>query len=123
MIGRTLLALTCAMAISLGVHAQSGWRELAASEEWMLDFTVLTMYRDAWGSATEPTARCCPGTNSVAAPPSPPSGPAGAWDSVAGARLSSWPTRILPKRNAEQCGARPSCGRITSRRCRPAFAW
>ena len=54
MIGRILLGLTCAMAINLGAHAQSGWRGLAASEDWMHDFTVLTMYGDAWGSATEP---------------------------------------------------------------------
>ena len=54
MIGRILFGLTCAMAISLGARAQSGWQELAASEDWMHDFTVLTMYGDAWGSATEP---------------------------------------------------------------------
>jgi hypothetical protein len=56
MIGRILVGLTCAMAIGLGqfgARAQSSWRELAASEDWIHDFTVLTMYGDAWGSATE----------------------------------------------------------------------
>ena len=49
--------VTCAMAIGLGqfgVRAQSNWQELAADEDWMLDFTVITMFGDAWGSATEP---------------------------------------------------------------------
>lgn len=57
MIGRIFLGLTCAIALSLGqfdARAQSGWQELAASEDWMHDFTVLTMYGDAWGSATKP---------------------------------------------------------------------
>jgi hypothetical protein len=56
MIGRILLGLTCAMAISLGpigVRAQSSWQELAASEDWMHDFTVLTMFDEAWGAATD----------------------------------------------------------------------
>ena len=57
MIGRILFGVTCAMALSLGqfsVRAQSSWQKLAASEDWMHDFTVLTMYGDAWGAATEP---------------------------------------------------------------------
>jgi hypothetical protein len=57
MIGRILIGLTCAMAISLGpfgVRAQSSWQELAASEDWMHDFTVLTMFDEAWGAATDP---------------------------------------------------------------------
>jgi hypothetical protein len=57
MIGRILFGLTCTMAISLGpsgAWAQSGWQKSAASEDWTQDFTVLTMYGDAWGSATEP---------------------------------------------------------------------
>jgi len=53
MIGRILLGLTCATAINLGAHAQSGWRESVANENWMHDFTVLTMYGDAWGTATD----------------------------------------------------------------------
>ena len=57
MIGRIFLGLTCAMALSLGqfgARAQSNWQELAASEDWMHDFTVLTMFDDAWGAATDP---------------------------------------------------------------------
>jgi hypothetical protein len=56
MIGRILFGLTCAMAFSLGqfgARAQSSWQELAANEDWMHDFTVLTVYRDAWGAATD----------------------------------------------------------------------
>ena len=58
MTGRILFGLTCVMAISLGqfgARAQSSWQERAASEDWMHDYTVLTMYGDAWGAATEPT--------------------------------------------------------------------
>jgi hypothetical protein len=57
MIGRILFGLTCAVAIGLGqigARAQSVWPKSAANEDWMHDFTVLTMYGDAWGSATEP---------------------------------------------------------------------
>ena len=57
MIGRIFLGLACAMALSLGqfgARAQSNWQELTASEDWMHDFTVLTMFGDAWGSATDP---------------------------------------------------------------------
>jgi hypothetical protein len=57
MIGRIFLGLACAMSLGLGpfgAHAQSSWQELAAREDWMHDFTVLTMFGDAWGSATEP---------------------------------------------------------------------
>ena len=57
MIGRIFFGLTCAIALSLGqfgVRAQSSWQELAASEDWMHDFTVLTMFAEAWGAATEP---------------------------------------------------------------------
>ena len=56
MIGRILCGLTCATALSLGqldVRAQSSWQKLAVSEDWMHDFTVLTMYGEAWGGATE----------------------------------------------------------------------
>ena len=56
---RLVLGTACALGIALGAldapRAQSDWRVLAASEEWMLDFTVLTMAPDgAWGVATEP---------------------------------------------------------------------
>jgi hypothetical protein len=57
MIRRVLFGLTCAMALSLGqfgAHAQSSWQELTAREDWMHDFTVLTMFGDAWGSAIGP---------------------------------------------------------------------
>jgi hypothetical protein len=56
MIGRIALGLACAMALSLyqsGVRAQSNRAELAASEDWMHDFTVLTMFNQAWGVATD----------------------------------------------------------------------
>jgi len=54
---RLLFGLTCVTALSLGqfgVRAQSSWQESAAQEDWMHDFTVLTMFGDAWGSATGP---------------------------------------------------------------------
>jgi hypothetical protein len=57
MTGRIHLGIVCALAIAFGViqaRAQT-WQEIAASEEWMLDFTVLTMAPDgSWGVATEP---------------------------------------------------------------------
>jgi hypothetical protein len=57
MIDRIFLRLACAIALSLGqfsARAQSNWQELAASEDWMHDFTVLTMFNEAWGVATDP---------------------------------------------------------------------
>jgi hypothetical protein len=57
MIGRILSGLTCAMALSLGpigVRAQSNWQDVAAAEDWMHDFSVLTIFGDAWGAATDP---------------------------------------------------------------------
>lgn len=51
------LGLTCAIALSLGqfgARAQSSWQELSASEDWMHNFTVLTMYGNGWGTATRP---------------------------------------------------------------------
>ena len=59
MAGRLFLGAACALGITFGTldapRAQSNWREIAASEDWMLDFTVLTMAPDgAWGVATEP---------------------------------------------------------------------
>lgn len=57
MIGRIFLGLTCAVALNLGqvgARAQSGWQELAVSEDWMHEFTVLTMFNEAWGVATDP---------------------------------------------------------------------
>ena len=59
MMGRIFLGLTCAMSLSLGqpgTRAQSS-SQLAASEGWMHDFTVLTMSGDAWGAATDPGNR------------------------------------------------------------------
>ena len=58
MIGRVFLGLTCAVALCLGqfdVRAQPSWQERAAREDRMHDFTVLTMFGDAWGAATEST--------------------------------------------------------------------
>jgi hypothetical protein len=63
MIGRILLA--CAMVLGLGhisTVAQSGMGKLAASQEraqdkahdWARDYTVLTIYGNAWGAATDP---------------------------------------------------------------------
>lgn len=60
MIGRNYLQSACVLAFVLsgaldGLRAQS-WQEIADSEEWMHDVTVLTMAPDgAWGVATEPT--------------------------------------------------------------------
>ena len=59
MAGRLLLGAACALGVTFGTldapRAQPDWREIAASEDWMLDFTVLTMAPDgAWGVATEP---------------------------------------------------------------------
>jgi hypothetical protein len=57
MIGRIFLGLACAMALGLGqvgAHAQSRWQALAADEDWMHDFTVLTVFNEAWGVATDP---------------------------------------------------------------------
>ena len=59
MIGRNYLQSACVLAFVLGgaldgLRAQS-WQEIADSEEWMHDVTVLTMAPDgAWGVATEP---------------------------------------------------------------------
>ena len=56
MIGRILFGLMFAMAISLGhsgARAQSSWQELATRDDWMHDFTVLTVYGEAWGAATD----------------------------------------------------------------------
>jgi hypothetical protein len=56
MFGRILFALTCVVAISLGhssARAQSSWQNYAAIEDWMHDFTVLTMYGPAWGAGTD----------------------------------------------------------------------
>src|SRR5262245_23255775 len=57
MIRRILLGTACTLALSLGTLdapiAQT-WQEIAASEDWRLDFTVLTMAPDgSWGAATE----------------------------------------------------------------------
>jgi hypothetical protein len=55
MIGRILLA--CAMVLGLGhisTVAQSGMGKLAASHDWARDYTVLTIYGNAWGAATDP---------------------------------------------------------------------
>ena len=57
MIGRIFFGLACAMALGLGpsgARAQPSWQELATSEDWMHNFTVLTMFGEAWGSATAP---------------------------------------------------------------------
>ena len=58
MTARTLFGLTCAIAIGLGLcgaRAESTWQESTASEDWMHDFTVLTLAPDgAWGAATDP---------------------------------------------------------------------
>jgi hypothetical protein len=54
---RNFPAIVCALAVAFGVaQARSEtWRETAAAEDWMHDFTVLTMAPDgAWGVATEP---------------------------------------------------------------------
>ena len=58
MIGRILLGAVCVVAVSLGAvdstRAQFDWRAQAVSEDWMHDFTVLTMAPDgSWGVATE----------------------------------------------------------------------
>ena len=59
MVGRNYFQATCVLAFVLsgaldGLRAQS-WQEIADSEDWMHDVTVLTMAPDgAWGVATEP---------------------------------------------------------------------
>ena len=55
MIGRILLA--CTMVLGLGqfnAPAQSRSGKLAASADWAHDYTVLTVYGNAWGAATDP---------------------------------------------------------------------
>ena len=54
MIGRILLA--CALVLGLGqfhAPAQSRSGKSAASEDWKHDYTVLTVYGNAWGAATD----------------------------------------------------------------------
>ena len=49
------LGIVCALAVAFALQARAQtWREIADSEDWMHDFTVLTMAPDgAWGTATE----------------------------------------------------------------------
>jgi hypothetical protein len=57
MLGRTLLGALCAIAATVGVVAApraQTWQDIAATEDWQHDFTVLTMAPDgSWGTATE----------------------------------------------------------------------